>query len=65
MMMVPAGSLVAELSDVNIARNLPGFEEATRALFAQNVAGLEQYMANWPDDIREHALMLAADALHH
>lgn len=48
-----------------MAGDLPGFEEATRALFAQDVAGLEQHMAAWPDDIREHALMLAADALHH
>ena len=48
-----------------MAGNQPGFEEATRALFAQDVTGLEQHMAGWPDDIREHALMLAADALHH
>ncbi|PNS08802.1 DUF2239 family protein [Solilutibacter silvestris] len=48
-----------------MAGDLPGFEDATRALFAQDVAALEQHMVGWPDDIREHALMLAADALHH
>ncbi len=48
-----------------MAGNLPGFEEATRALFARDVAALELHMAAWPEDIREHALMLAADALHH
>lgn len=48
-----------------MAGNLAGFEEATRALFAQDVAGLELHMTSWPEDIREHAMMLAADALHH
>ena len=40
----------------------PGFEEATRALFARDSAAFEARIAAWPDDVREHATMLAADA---
>ena len=50
---------------VAMAGDLPGFEDATRALFAQDPGGLDRHTATWPDDIREHALMLAADAFHH
>ena len=50
---------------VAMAGDLPGFEDATRALFAQDAGGLDRHTAAWPDDIREHALMLAADAFHH
>ncbi len=42
-----------------LAGNLPGFEEAIRALFANDLAGLQQHMAGWPDDVRGHALQLA------
>lgn len=42
--------------------NLPGYEDATRALFAGNVAHFEEALARWPDDVREHAALLAADA---
>ena len=41
-----------------IAGNLPGFEEASRALFAGKIADMETHMAAWPDDIRTHALRL-------
>lgn len=41
-----------------IAGNLPGFEEATRALFADNRDAFLTHTAAWPVDIREHALML-------
>lgn len=47
-----------------IAGNLPGFEEATRALFARDFASLESHIAIWPDDLRDHVLMLAGNALH-
>ena len=43
----------------------PGFEEATRALFARDSAAFEARIAAWPDDVREHATMLAADAWPH
>lgn len=43
-----------------IAGDLPGYEEATRALFADDRPGLEARIANWPADIRAYALRLAA-----
>jgi uncharacterized protein len=46
-----------------LAGDLPGFEEASRALFANDAARLDACVAAWPLDIREHALWLAsADA---
>ncbi len=44
---------------VAMAGDFPGFEEATRALFAGDVAGFAQQIAAWPVDVREHALRLA------
>ncbi|WP_439670571.1 DUF2239 domain-containing protein [Cupriavidus necator] len=44
---------------VAMAGDLPGFEEATRALFAGDVAGFAQRLEAWPADIREHAMRLA------
>jgi hypothetical protein len=42
-----------------IAGDLPGYEEATRALFAGDHARLAQQIAGWPEDVRAHALRLA------
>jgi hypothetical protein len=42
-----------------IAGNFPGFEEATRALFAGDRAGFEAEILHWPHDVRAHALRLA------
>ncbi|MDH5856018.1 DUF2239 family protein [Lampropedia aestuarii] len=42
-----------------IAGDLPGFEEASRALFANDLERLQQCMAAWPADVRSHALLLA------
>lgn len=42
-----------------MAGDLPGYEEAIRALFADDRRGLEQWIAAWPDDIRSHVLHLA------
>lgn len=39
-----------------------GFEEATRALFAGDSLKFEAEIAAWPDEVRDHATMLAADA---
>ncbi|MEJ2288444.1 MAG: DUF2239 family protein [Deinococcales bacterium] len=44
---------------VAIAGDLPDFEEAARALFADDRPGLEQRTAAWPEDVRAHALRLA------
>ena len=43
----------------------PGFEEATRALFAGDSLKFDAEVAAWPDDVREHATMLATDAGPH
>ena len=43
-----------------LAGDLPGFEEAIRALFAGNAEGLADRMSAWPPDIRDYALKLAA-----
>jgi uncharacterized protein len=43
-----------------MAGNLPHFEEASRALFADDRAKFESLIAAWPDDIRDHAARLAA-----
>ena len=45
-----------------MAGNLPGFEEATRALFAGNLERFENLITSWPGDIRDHARKLAAPA---
>ena len=45
-----------------MAGDLPGFEEASRALFAGDVARFEGQVARWADDVRDHATWLATDA---
>lgn len=45
-----------------IAGNEPGFEEATRALFAGAWERFEEHTASWPLDVRDYAVALAADA---
>ena len=46
-----------------MAGNLPGFEEATRALFAGNRTRFDECVASWPVDVRDHARMLSDVAL--
>ena len=48
-----------------MAGDQPGYEDATRALFAGDVARFEERTAAWPEDVREHASLLAADAFAH
>jgi hypothetical protein len=43
-----------------MAGDRPGFEDASRALFARDGARFQALAAAWPDDIRDHALRLAA-----
>jgi hypothetical protein len=43
----------------SIAGNFPSFEEASRALFAQDRRRFGELIANWPEDIRDHAIQLA------
>jgi uncharacterized protein len=42
-----------------MAGDMPGFEEATRALFANDQRRFRQLIAAWPDDVRDHAIALA------
>jgi hypothetical protein len=42
-----------------IAGNLPGFEEATRALFTYDRRRFSELIAAWPADVRDYAVRLA------
>lgn len=42
-----------------LAGDLPGYEEAIRALFASDGAGFASRMAGWPAAVRSYALQLA------
>lgn len=42
-----------------MAGDLPGFEEATRALFANDRMRFERQISDWPEDIRVYATFLA------
>ena len=41
-----------------MAGNEAGYEEASRALFAGDLAAFREQTATWPQDVREHALRL-------
>ncbi len=43
-----------------IAGNLPKFEEASRALFANDMPKLKELTAGWPGDIRDHIFQLCS-----
>jgi hypothetical protein len=43
-----------------MAGNLRGFEEASRALFADDRRRMAGLIADWPDDIRDHVVKLAS-----
>jgi hypothetical protein len=45
-----------------MAGNLPGFEEALRALFAPDRVRFDQQIASWPAAIRDYASKLASGA---
>ena len=45
-----------------MAGDRPGFEEASRALFAGDAAGFETHTADWPKDVAAHTKRLAAEA---
>jgi uncharacterized protein len=42
-----------------MAGDMPGFEEAARALFAADERRFRTWVAAWPDDVRDHAIALA------
>jgi hypothetical protein len=45
-----------------MAGNMPGFEEATRALFANDAAKFAELIDAWPADVRDHATRLAFES---
>jgi len=45
-----------------MAGNFSGFEEATRALFAENSEKFNEIVALWPDDIGQHVYKLSSNA---
>lgn len=45
-----------------IAGDLPGFEDATRALYSGNEAAFKQEIQHWPKDVRTQALKFADGA---
>jgi uncharacterized protein len=45
-----------------IAGDLPGYEEATRALFAGDEPRFSRMVRGWPADIRKHALRWVREA---
>jgi hypothetical protein len=45
-----------------LAGDLPGYEEAIRALFADDRPRFEREMAEWPADITNYAVKLATGA---
>jgi hypothetical protein len=42
-----------------MAGNFPGFEEASRALFASDRRRFAELIAAWPEDVRDHIIRLA------
>jgi hypothetical protein len=42
-----------------VAGNLPGFEEALRALFAYDRRRFSDLASKWPEDVRDYAIKLA------
>ncbi len=47
-----------------MAGDRPGFEEASRALFAGDAAAFGAHTAGWPKDVVAHTLRLAAEAFN-
>lgn len=45
-----------------MAGDLPQYEEALRALYANETKKFEKMISGWPKDIQEHALKLSQDA---
>jgi uncharacterized protein len=45
-----------------LAGDQPGFEEASRALFAGDKTAFLARIASWPQDLHDHARLLSADA---
>jgi hypothetical protein len=47
-----------------MAGDMPSFEEAARALFANDQSRLRELVAAWPEGVRDHAIALAFGDCH-
>jgi hypothetical protein len=47
-----------------LAGDMPRFEEASRALFADDSAGLARHSTAWPTDVRDYVMRLAFGSHH-
>jgi hypothetical protein len=47
-----------------MAGNRPHYEDALRALFADDPVRFEKLIAEWPTDVRDHTSALAERAFH-
>jgi uncharacterized protein len=47
-----------------MAGDMPGFEDAIRALFANDQLRMSELISAWPKDVRNHAIALAFDETH-
>ena len=46
-----------------MAGNLPGFEEAARALFAGDSERFTEHIRGWPEDVRRHLASLVQGSM--
>jgi len=46
-----------------LAGDAPGYEEAIRLLYANDLDGLREIIASWPSDVARHAELLASNAI--
>ena len=46
-----------------MAGDLPGFEEASRALYAKDPEGFQQRISAWPEDVRLYLERLIREAV--
>ena len=47
----------------SMAGDLPGFEEASRALYGKNQKRFEELIRGWPKDVRKHLLKMARESV--
>lgn len=59
---VRQGSAVSYKFMAAIAGHEPGFEEASRALFAADPVAFEAHVSKWPTDVQAHLKKTLADA---
>ena len=53
---------IQHLAKIDQITQLPGFEDASRALFAQDRDGFSNSIAHWPTDVRTYLAWLSRNA---